>query len=536
LHAIDAGPAGVASQHVENGTRLVFRRRRQEAGRIILGGALVRIGLLQQGVQLFPHGRRQPFVHRAVQAVLVGPHRCAGDPLHAVRRRRFDQPRRTLDRQLLDQSADVASSRDRMIACPCAQRRGIGDRRLAEAEQCPDFRSMPFHGAAACEEGGTRLDVDAKCRGQAYDLGFADISSGLWKPVVRTEEQQQHRKAEAPRAALRGNYHQVAGRQRPSRLGSLLVEQGTGLAACLRGLPGQQLAATRLGFTATVDVGVQGAERDPKLIGDIAGAIGPIGHHGHCGAQFGARHQTRTAAVAASRPRRCQTSQRSLLDQVPLELRQGGEYPEHQAAGRAGGVDAAGQHLQTGATGLEVADQTDHMVEGTTDAIEFPHDKGIIGPHGIERAAEAGTFVGHAAAGVFIEPLAAGRLQRIALKMVGLISGRHTHVTDQHRRQPSARSINHTRNGFCGHRKIHEFLRASAVSQSRQRNHAREHIKRRFSAKTQYHDSQRRPRIKSLLIPTTLQMAAGDTTVGFTPMKDTEIEVLLLRQMLAMNA
>src|SRR5271166_6505939 len=106
-----------------------------------------------------------------------------------------------------------------MIACPCSQCLGIGDRRLAEAEQRSDLGPMPFHGATGCEEGGTRLYVDTKCRGQARDLGLADISSGFWKPVVRTEVQQQHRKAEATRAALRGDDTQVAGRQHPSRLG-----------------------------------------------------------------------------------------------------------------------------------------------------------------------------------------------------------------------------------------------------------------------------------------------------------------------------
>jgi hypothetical protein len=180
------------------------------------------------------------------------------------------QPRRTLDRQFLDQGADVAGSRDRMIACPCSQCLGIGDRRLAEAEQRSDLGPMPFHGATGCEEGGTRLYVDAKCRGQARDLGLADISSGLW---FARKNSQQHRKAEATRAALRDDDTQVAGRQHPSRLGGVPVEQGTGLAACLRGLPGQQVAGTQLGFAATVDVGVQGAERDPKLIGNVASAV-----------------------------------------------------------------------------------------------------------------------------------------------------------------------------------------------------------------------------------------------------------------------
>jgi len=68
--------------------------------------------------------------------------------------------------------------------------------------------------------------------------------------------------------------------------GAVLVEQGTGLAACLRGLPCQQLAVTRLGFAVAVNVGVHGAHGDPKLIGNVSGPVGLIGHHGHRAAQF----------------------------------------------------------------------------------------------------------------------------------------------------------------------------------------------------------------------------------------------------------
>jgi len=86
-----------------------------------------------------------------------------------------------------------------------------------------------------------------------------------------------------------------------------------------------------------------------------------------------------------------------------------------------------------------------------------------ICPYGIKRTAEARAFSGHAAAGIFVEPLAARRLQRVTLKMVGLIRSRHTHVTDQHRTPPEPSYINTREHGFGGNRKMHGLLRQDAA-------------------------------------------------------------------------
>ena len=72
------------------------------------------------------------------------------------------------------------------------------------------------------------------------------------------------------------------------------------------------------------------------------------------------------------------------------------------------------------------------MTERSTDAIQLPHNQRIASPQIVEGSREAGPFSDRAAAGVFVNTLATGSLQGIALQPEVLLRRGDAHVADQH--------------------------------------------------------------------------------------------------------
>ena len=86
----------------------------------------------------------------------------------------------------------------------------------------------------------------------------------------------------------------------------------------------------------------------------------------------------------------------ALADQFALELRQGGEDAEDEAAGRGCRVDLralARQHTQADPAFREVLHDTHQVVQVAPEAIELPHDQGIALAQCLETGREAGSAV-----------------------------------------------------------------------------------------------------------------------------------------------
>jgi hypothetical protein len=96
--------------------------------------------------------------------------------------------------------------------------------------------------------------------------------------------------------------------------------------------------------------------------------------------QLRRRHRVGPPAVAAARPRGGQPRFRAFHDQLALELRQGGENPEHQFARRGGGIDrraVAGQHFEADAALSQIVDEINQMAQIAAQPIQFPHHQDI---------------------------------------------------------------------------------------------------------------------------------------------------------------
>ncbi len=133
--------------------------------------------------------------------------------------------------------------------------------------------------------------------------------------------------------------------------------------------------------------------------------------------QLGPCHEPRPAASSAARTGCREPSQGAFLDQVALELGQGGEDAEHQAPCRTGRVNPASQHLEADSLGAQRVHKFDHVAERPPNPIKFPDDQGIAGSHMVKRLGQPGAVSDGAAASVRVKPFAAGALQRITLKV-----------------------------------------------------------------------------------------------------------------------
>ena len=106
------------------------------------------------------------------------------------------------------------------------------------------------------------------------------------------------------------------------------------------------------------------------------------------------------------RPRGLEPDSGAFTDQLPLELGQRSEDPEHEVAGRRGGVDLrafTGEHPQAHTAGGEVLHGVDQMGEVAAEEVEFPDHQHVALPQGAQAAVESGTVVAYAESEVVVE-------------------------------------------------------------------------------------------------------------------------------------
>ena len=201
----------------------------------------------------------------------------------------------------------------------------------------------------------------------------------------------------------------------PLLLGGQEGDRHVGAASAASGA--EQLAGARLRLPLAVHVGVQRADGDAELLGDVGGGVAAFGHHRHGRAQLGAGHQPRPSAGPPARAGRGEAGHRALQNQVALELGQGGEDAEHQPARGDGRVDAAGEHLEADAPLLQAVHQLDDVPERAADPVELPDHEGVALPRHVQGTGEAGAAGDGAGAGVVVDALRrdAGSQQRVAL-------------------------------------------------------------------------------------------------------------------------
>ena len=97
---------------------------------------------------------------------------------------------------------------------------------------------------------------------------------------------------------------------------------------------------------------------------------------------------------------------------------------------------------------LQPGDQLDDVAERAADTVEFPHRERIARTKVVKRLGQAGPVGDGAAAGVLIQAIAAGALQRITLQRQVLLGRGHPHIADQHR--PTSPLQKQSRAGFVG--------------------------------------------------------------------------------------
>ena len=122
------------------------------------------------------------------------------------------------------------------------------------------------------------------------------------------------------------------------------------------------------------------------------------------------------------RPRGREPGQGAFADQLPLELGQRREDPEHEASGGGSGVDLRalpGEHLSARAAGRQVLHGVDQVGEGAAEAVELPDDEHVARPECAHAAVESRAVIADAGREVVVDVAGvdARGLQRVALQV-----------------------------------------------------------------------------------------------------------------------
>jgi hypothetical protein len=143
---------------------------------------------------------------------------------------------------------------------------------------------------------------------------------------------------------------------------------------------------------------VERLARDAQLRAQVADLGVTLGHCCLRQAELGRRHRVGTAAVATTGTRRREPRDRSLADQLALELCERGENPEHQPAAGGRGVDIGalpGQDAKANPAFHQIMDGVDVSSEGGLlgEAVIGSNVKvaAAIGQHGSARFVSRGT-------------------------------------------------------------------------------------------------------------------------------------------------
>lgn len=179
--------------------------------------------------------------------------------------------------------------------------------------------------------------------------------------------------------------------------------------------------------------------RDPQFLAQ-RGDIGFRHAHRRLGeAQFARCHLETAPTVAAPCAGRGEPGLGPLDDQFPLELRQGCEKAEHEAAVRGGRVNRgarAGENLQSDAAPGQVMDEIDQMTQSASEAVELPRDERVARAQTLQANLEPRPIVAPPGSVILVEPgtLDPGGDQGVALQVEDLRAVRfgNPHVADQH--------------------------------------------------------------------------------------------------------
>jgi hypothetical protein len=99
---------------------------------------------------------------------------------------------------------------------------------------------------------------------------------------------------------------------------------------------------------------------------------------------------------------------------------------------RRTGVDAIGQTFKVNIALCEFSDEVDEALDAAPKTIEFPNDEHIAAAQGIQNLSEARPLRMHRAQVIFVNSLAAGVLESLALKSEVLVLRGNANVSDQH--------------------------------------------------------------------------------------------------------
>src|SRR5947199_2597394 len=139
------------------------------------------------------------------------------------------------------------------------------------------------------------------------------------------------------------------------------------------------------------------------------------------------------AALPPAGPRRGETREGSLPDDVPLDFGQGPEDVEDELAAAARRVDGLLHALEAHPAVAQVGDRLDEVPQRPPEAIELPDHEPIAGPQVGQGPLQAGPLGPGPAGLVSIDLLAPRGLQGIFLEVEVLIEGRDPGVAGPHR-------------------------------------------------------------------------------------------------------
>jgi hypothetical protein len=160
---------------------------------------------LHQGVEPGTHLGRKAGVDRVATPFVVGAHRRADDAREAVRAGRLDPERAAPGLGFGRDLADVAGPGGNVVPQPGAEVLGVGDARLAEAEQGAYLGTLPLQRAVG-GVGQQRRRIarrrHAQCARQLRYRAPVHLGRGAGEAAAGAVEQQHDREAQAAAPAL----------------------------------------------------------------------------------------------------------------------------------------------------------------------------------------------------------------------------------------------------------------------------------------------------------------------------------------------
>ena len=287
---------------------------------------------------------------------------------------------------------------------------------------------------------GTQAPGDPAAVKEPAEPGPGQVTANaraLWRPCKQEPQEHRPRPGRAqpikPRAYARAPSTRVAG---PSGL-------------ALSALSGQ----------VPVDRGAADAEGP----GDLGRALAAIAARPG-GGELARIHHGGPPADLALRPRGLQAGHGALVDDVPLQLGEGGHHREEELALAVGGVGAgelAGEDPDADAAVAEVTGDGEHFLDGAAEPVELPDGQRVTGPQVAECGGQArAPGGGLAGAGLLgVDPGASREDQGVLLELGVLRVGGHAREADQ-----AALAVRHVEDraggcGGCGVRHIPQGLK-----------------------------------------------------------------------------